>query len=195
AQCAIALQRVKMTEALIEAEKLRQEMEMARVVQMSTLPATMPEVEGYDAYGTFLPASATGGDTFDLAHPEHGVLIVLVVAAGQGIAPGLSVTQMHAMLRTALRLGTDLDTAYMQVNNQLAETLPDDRFITAFIGLLDTETHRVRFHSGGQGPALSLRPPPDALSPRKRKGRSDPSSSVAKPPPDAQFSHQGGAIP
>ena len=42
AQCAVALQRVRMTEALIEGEKMRQELEMARVVQMSTLPASMP---------------------------------------------------------------------------------------------------------------------------------------------------------
>ena len=167
AQCAIALQRVKLTEALIETEKLKQEMEMARVVQMSTLPATMPEVAGYDAYGTFLPASATGGDTFDLAHTEHGFLIVLGDATGHGIAPALSVTQMHAMLRTALRLGADLDTAYMQVNNQLAETLPEDRFITAFIGLLNIETHRVRFHSGGQGPILCFRPQSQSFSRRK----------------------------
>ena len=39
AQCAVALQRVRMTEALIEGEKMRQELEMARAVQMSTLPA------------------------------------------------------------------------------------------------------------------------------------------------------------
>jgi phosphoserine phosphatase RsbU/P len=32
--------------------------------------------------------------------------------------------------------------------------LPDDRFITAFIGLLDAASHRMRFHSGGQGPIL-----------------------------------------
>ena len=37
AQCAVALQRVRMTEAVIEGEKMRQELEMARVVQMSTL--------------------------------------------------------------------------------------------------------------------------------------------------------------
>ena len=39
AQCAVALQRVRMTAALIEGEKMRQELEMARAVQMSTLPA------------------------------------------------------------------------------------------------------------------------------------------------------------
>ncbi|MEP7064195.1 MAG: GAF domain-containing protein, partial [Betaproteobacteria bacterium] len=36
AQCAVALQRVRMTGALIEGEKMRQALEMARVVQMST---------------------------------------------------------------------------------------------------------------------------------------------------------------
>jgi phosphoserine phosphatase RsbU/P len=154
AQCAVALQRVRMTEALIEGEKMRQQLEMARVVQMSTLPATMPSVPGYDVFGTFKPADLTGGDTFDLAVLGQGVLVVLGDATGHGIAPALHVTQMHAMLRMAFRMGADLETAFTQVNNQLAETLPDDRFITAFIGLLDTASHRMRFHSGGQAPII-----------------------------------------
>ena len=154
AQCAVALQRVRMTEALIEGEKMRQELEMARVVQMSTLPAVMPSLPGYDLYGTSQPASLTGGDTFDLAVLDQGLLTVLGDATGHGIGPALSVTQMHAMLRMAFRLGADLETAFLQVNNQLAATLADDRFITAFIGLLDPATHRLRFHSGGQAPIL-----------------------------------------
>ena len=154
AQCAVALARVRMTEALIEGEKLRQELELARVVQMSTLPATMPAVAGYDVCGTFLPAAATGGDTYDLALIEQGLLIVLGDATGHGIAPALSVTQMHSMLRMAFRLGADLETAFGQVNDQLAATLPDDRFITAFVGLLDAAAHSVRYLSGGQGPIL-----------------------------------------
>ena len=154
AQCAVALQRVRMTTALIEGEKMRQELEMARVVQLSTLPAVMPAVPGYDLYGTFQPASLTGGDTFDLSLIDQGLLVVLGDATGHGIAPALSVTQMHAMLRMAFRLGADLEGAFTQVNNQLAETLADDRFITAFIGLLDASVHRIRFHSGGQAPIL-----------------------------------------
>ena len=154
AQCAVALQRVRMTEAVIEGEKMRQELEMARAVQMSTLPAVMPLLAGYDLYGTSRPASQTGGDTFDLALLDQGLLAVLGDATGHGIAPALSVTQMHAMLRMAFRLGADLETAFLQVNNQLAATLADDRFITAFIGLLDPATHRLLFHSGGQAPIL-----------------------------------------
>jgi serine phosphatase RsbU (regulator of sigma subunit)/anti-sigma regulatory factor (Ser/Thr protein kinase) len=154
AQCAIALQRVRMTEAVIEGEKMRQQLEMARVVQMGTLPAAMPSLPGYDVFGTFEPADLTGGDTFDLALLDQGLLVVLGDATGHGIAPALSVTQMHAMLRMAFRMGADLETAFTHVNNQLADTLPPDRFITAFIGLLDPQSHRIRFHSGGQGPIL-----------------------------------------
>jgi len=157
AQCAIALARVRMTEALIEGERLKRELELARLVQLSSLPAVMPLIPGYDVHGLFLPAEQTGGDTFDLAQIEQGVLIVLGDAAGHGIAPALSVVQMQAMLRMAFRLGADLETAFRYVNDQLAATLPDGRFVTAFIGLLDPETHRMRFLSGGQGPILHFR--------------------------------------
>ncbi len=107
-----------------------------------------------DVFGTFKPADLTGGDTFDLAVLSQGLLVVLGDATGHGIAPALHVTQMHAMLRMAFRMGADLETAFTQVNNQLSDTLPDDRFITAFIGLLDTSAHQMRFHSGGQAPIL-----------------------------------------
>jgi phosphoserine phosphatase len=157
AQCAIALSRVRMTEAVIEGERLRKELELARVVQMSSLPSSMPQVSGYDLHGEFLPAEATGGDTFDLALTDRGLLVVVGDATGHGIAPALAVTQMHAMLRMAFRLGADLETAFRQVNDQLARTLPDGRFVTAFIGLLDPGLHRLRFLSGGQGPILHFR--------------------------------------
>jgi sigma-B regulation protein RsbU (phosphoserine phosphatase) len=157
AQCAIALQRTLMMQQVIEGEKLRREMETARAVQMSTLPAEMPQLPGYDLYGMFQPADLTGGDTFDLALTDQGLLIVLGDASGHGIGPALSVTQMHAMLRIALRLGADLDRAYRNVNDQLAERLPAERYITAFIGLLDPATHVLRFHSGGQAPILRYR--------------------------------------
>jgi sigma-B regulation protein RsbU (phosphoserine phosphatase) len=153
-QCAVALQRVRMTGALIEGEKMRQALEMAREVQMSTLPATMPAIPGYDVCGSFRPAELTGGDTFDLSLLDRGLLVVLADATGHGIAPALSVTQMQAMLRIAFQLGADLESAFMEVNNRLAATLAADRFITAFVGLLDPSTHQLRFHSGGQAPIL-----------------------------------------
>jgi sigma-B regulation protein RsbU (phosphoserine phosphatase) len=158
AQCAVALQRVRMTEALVAGERLKQEIAVAREVQLSTLPRVMPALPGYEAYGTFHPADETGGDTFDFA-PLAGerLFVMMGDATGHGIGPALSVTQMQAMLRLAMRLGTPLDEACRHVNNQLASDLPPERFVTAFLGVLDAGAHTLEFHAPGQGPILHFR--------------------------------------
>jgi phosphoserine phosphatase len=157
AQCAVAVQRMQLTEALILKERLDEEVALAREIQMRTLPTEMPSVAGYDLYGHFVPTGRAGGDLFDLVVLKEQLFILLGDATGHGFGPALSATQMQAMLRVAFRCGACLDEAYRHVNNQLAEDLPDDRFITAFMGFLDPATHEVRFHSGGQGPILHFR--------------------------------------
>lgn len=78
---------------------------------MATLPAVLPVVAGYSTAVYFKPASLTGGDTCDLALVDGRPLVVMADAAGHGIAPALSVTQMHAMLRMAFRRGASLQLA------------------------------------------------------------------------------------
>lgn len=157
AQAAVVLHRVKMTEAMIASEKLDREITVARDVQMGTLPKRMPSIAGYDIAGTFAPTDQTGGDLFDFVPISDEQLFVLMGdATGHGIGPALSATQVRAMLRVALRLGADLDQAFTHINDQLVEDLPDDRFVTAFFGLLRADNHTVRFHSGGQGPIMHL---------------------------------------
>ncbi|MGD8358426.1 MAG: SpoIIE family protein phosphatase [Lysobacterales bacterium] len=157
AQCAVAVQRAQLTDALLLNERLDEEVSLAREIQMSTLPTEMPRPAGYDVHGEFLPAGRAGGDLFDLVMLDGALFILVGDATGHGFGPALSATQMQAMLRVAFRCGADLDEAYCHVNNQLEEDLPDDRFITAFIGFLDPRRHEIRFHSGGQGPVLHFR--------------------------------------
>ena len=157
AQAAVAIQHSYMTDELLANAILSQEVAVARDIQMSTLPDVMPDVFGYDLHGHFQPTDHTGGDLYDLVILNKQLFMLLGDATGHGFGPALSATQMQAMLRVSFRLGADLDQAYMHVNNQLAEDLPDDRFITAFMGFLDPITHRVTYHSGGQGPILHFR--------------------------------------
>jgi sigma-B regulation protein RsbU (phosphoserine phosphatase) len=155
AQCAVALHRVQMTETMMLTQKLDREIGVAREIQMSGLPQKMPRVENYDGAGTFRPTDQTGGDLYDFVLLENGDLFLLLGdATGHGIGPALSATQLRATVRVALRLGADLDEIFTHTNNQLVDDLPDDRFVTAFMGLLDPSRHIVRFHSGGQGPLL-----------------------------------------
>lgn len=157
AQCAVAVQRMQLTEALLLKERLDEEVTLAREIQMSTLPEEMPDVAGYDLHGHFVPTGHAGGDLFDLVVLDGELFILMGDATGHGFGPALSATQMQAMLRVAFRCGANLDEAYRHVNNQMAEDLPDDRFVTAFMGFLNPVRHEIRYHSGGQGPILHYR--------------------------------------
>ena len=158
AQCAVALQRARMIEDLLVKERLEQELDVARQIQRRTWPLAMPTAKGYDIHGMSLPAEETGGDTFDIISlDERRHLLLLADAAGHGVGPALSVTQVRAMLRMCARLGCDLPAAFNGINYQLAEDLPDDRFVTAFLGILDTELHEIEYLSAGQGPLFHYR--------------------------------------
>ena len=155
AQAAVVLHRAKITEQIIASERLGREISVARDVQMGTLPKDMPRIEGYEFGGAFSPTDQTGGDLYDFIPLGPDRLFMLMGdATGHGIGPALSATQVRAMLRVALRLQSSLDDAFIHINDQLCEDLPDDRFVTGFFGLLDAATHSVRFHSGGQGPIM-----------------------------------------
>ena len=147
----------ELPQASISLDLLHDEVQVARDIQLSILPPTMPAVEGYELWGLLRPTVHTGGDMFDLVQLEQGVFVLLGDATGHGYGPALSATQMQAMFRVAFRLGANLDQAYLHVNNQMAEDLPADRFVTAFLGFLDPETHRLRYHSAGQAPILHWR--------------------------------------
>jgi serine phosphatase RsbU (regulator of sigma subunit) len=160
----------QMADGLKERDKLREhrmkterDMAVAREIQMDVLPKVLPRCPGYETAAFSLPAEETGGDTYDLValapDPEApelppSLLMILADATGHGIGPALSVTQVRAMLRLGVSLHAGLDDVLAQVNRRLCDDLAPGRFVTAFLGLLDTGCHRIEYHSAGQGPLL-----------------------------------------
>lgn len=155
AQCAVALQRTRLIKDQLAKERMERELMVARQIQMRVLPSVMPSIDGYDVSGWCRPADQTGGDIFDLHLEDDGLLTVLLAdATGHGIGPALSVTQFRAMLRMCLRFGVPMEEAVQQLNDQLAEDLSDNRFVTALLGVLDPAGHRLDYVAAGQGPLM-----------------------------------------
>jgi serine phosphatase RsbU (regulator of sigma subunit) len=160
----------KMAEGLRERDNLREQrvklerdMAVARKIQMDVLPKSLPPCAGYDLAACSLPAEQTGGDIYDLvalaldaANPNDppSMVLLLADATGHGIGPALSVTQVRSMLRIGVRLQAQLEDVFSQINRQLCQDLGSERFVTAFLGLLDTTGHSIDYHSAGQGPLL-----------------------------------------
>lgn len=154
AGCAVALQRGRLLEEKAQKDRLEKELSVARDIQIGILPKIMPRLPGYEVAGWSRPADQTGGDTFDVISVEGGCVLLLGDATGHGIGPALSVTQVRAMLRMAVRLGAGLDDAFRHMNDQLEQDLSNNRFVTCFLGRVDTSAHTLAYHSGGQGPIL-----------------------------------------
>ncbi|CAN5606568.1 hypothetical protein BH09PLA1_BH09PLA1_15670 [soil metagenome] len=149
-----------------ERTKIQRDLALARKIQMDVLPKDVPPCLGYDVAAYSLPAEQTGGDIYDLValtledgHPDGQPSLVLLLAdaAGHGVGPALSVTQVRAMLRIGVRLRADLEKVLEQINRQLCQDLGAERFVTAFLGLLDPNANIVTYQSAGQAPLLHFR--------------------------------------
>lgn len=158
AQCAVALQRARTTEALVVKERMDRELAVAREIQVGFLPRTMPRLPGHEIAGSSVPAEETGGDTFDVIPLDDARAMILVAdATGHGVGPALSATQVRAMLRIAARLGAEVDDTLVHINDQLESDLAMHLYVAAFVGVLDANAGRVRYHSAGQAPILHFR--------------------------------------
>ena len=157
ASCALAIQRMRLLEDLVEKNRMERELEVARQIQTRVLPTSMPALAGYDVAGWSRAADQTGGDIFDVIGVGNGAILLLGDATGHGVGPALSVTQVRAMLRIAVRLGASLDDTFVHINDQLSDDLSSNRFVTGFLGVLDTHAHTIVYHAGGQGPILHFR--------------------------------------
>ncbi|MBD3277722.1 MAG: SpoIIE family protein phosphatase [Candidatus Aegiribacteria sp.] len=156
--CAVALQRARLLEEFLAKQQMEHDLELAREIQRALLPELMPQVDGYDLAGWNRPADRTGGDMFDAVSTDgRKVLLILADASGHGIGPALSVTQFRAMIRMAFRMDSELSELHTHTNNQLVEDLTSERFITSFVGVLDTGSNIISYHACGQAPLLHYR--------------------------------------
>jgi serine phosphatase RsbU (regulator of sigma subunit) len=152
--------------------RIERDLQVARRIQQDTLPERIPVVPGFDIHGWNEPAEETGGDTFDVIGCRHvpgedgsrlvatdaeRAVLLLADASGHGIGPALSVTQVRAMLRMAVRVGEDLPGIVRHLNAQLCADLTEGRFVTAWVGELDARAGTLRSFSCGQGPLLYYR--------------------------------------
>jgi len=80
--------------------------------------------------------------------------VTIADATGHGIGPALMIAECRALFRATSSLSADLREVTARVNNLLCEDLPDDRFVTAFFGIVDPEKGALSYLSAGHGPLI-----------------------------------------
>ena len=165
AQTGVAIQRQILLDEYAQKQQMERELDLARSIQQKLLPKENPRVAGYQIAGWNKPAEQTGGDIYNfLPATRDRLALVLADATGHGIGAALIIAQFNSMLRATAGLDIDLAQVMTRVNNLLANDLPDDRFVTTFVGTLEPATNRIEYVAAGQGPLIHF---------RKAMGRSD----------------------
>lgn len=145
--------------ARMKLDKIERDLDIARDIQQGLLPTDRPDTPGFEIEGWSQPADQTGGDFFDwMTMPDGRTLITLADVTGHGIGPALIVAVCRAYMRAAAA-GSDvaLATALSRVNTLLHQDIPEERFVTAAVGVLNAETCEMRLIAAGQAPIYFYR--------------------------------------
>jgi phosphoserine phosphatase RsbU/P len=156
-QVAIIIEKVMLHEQLIEKKRLEGQLEVARQVQLELLPASDPELSGFDISAYNFPSEEVSGDYYDwVSIYEDQIAIVIADVAGKGVPASLLMAFLRASLRAATHIGYATHISMAKVNYLLWESIERNQFVTAFYGILDGPNRTLSFSNAGHNPPLLL---------------------------------------
>jgi phosphoserine phosphatase RsbU/P len=157
-QAAISLERARLHERSLEGKKLQEQLNIAREIQRSFLPAKAPQIAGYDIAGSNISSGQVGGDYYDfikIVDSHFGIAIGDV--SGKGIPAALIMASFRASLIAEIRNNYSIRTICHKVNSLLFESLEPGNYVTAVYGVLDARNHIFTFANCGHNQPILMR--------------------------------------
>ncbi len=122
---------------LLDKIKYRDELALARDLQASLIPRTMPQHEQYEIAAFNHIANTVGGDIYDFVPLDDGRVAVLFGdASGHGMAAGLVMAVAHAAFRTQLEVDSSPTSIIASLNRILCRTGSSRSFFACCFVLL-----------------------------------------------------------
>ncbi|MDB6153504.1 MAG: hypothetical protein JWL90_1957 [Chthoniobacteraceae bacterium] len=147
---ATAIDKLRATERQIAQERIDQEFALAREIQTSFLPHTLPEKDEMEFHAAYHPALNVGGDFYDVIElgPDE-IFFVIGDVSGKGMAAALVMAQSLSILRLILKPGIAPVSAVARWNTMLSGHTIRGMFITAILGRIIPSTREVEFCNAG----------------------------------------------
>jgi phosphoserine phosphatase RsbU/P len=139
-QLTLAYQELQAAQAqIILKEKLEKELSIARLIQESILPETLPNLKGFDMAALTYPARAVGGDYYDFFLLEEGRIgIVIGDACDKGIPAALFINLTNSLVRVEAPRNPSPKAALLLVNEHLLKINRAEMFASLLYCVLDS---------------------------------------------------------
>jgi len=154
---AIKLETTRLREEAIQKRIMDEELKTASSIQRRLLPNAPAGVAGYTFVGRNQPCRTVSGDYYDFViRPDGRVYFVIGDVSGKGVTAGLMMAGLQVAFRIFSKSDPDPSTLVTQLNLSLKENLPQSKFVTLFMGRLDTRTGVIEYVNAGHTPPLWL---------------------------------------
>lgn len=144
----------------IERDKLRldEELGIARRIQRSLLPNSVPQIAGLCISDLCEPAMEVGGDYYDffpLGPRQLGVLVADV--SGKGTSAALYMAELKGLMLALSRTHRSPRALLVELNDLLADHLDNRSFITMTYAVIDLDAGTLTSARAGHTPMLFVR--------------------------------------
>lgn len=140
---------------ITERQRLRQELEIARSVQMSFLPKRNPVTSRLDIASRCAPALEVGGDYYDfidLGEKKLGVAVGDV--SGKGTQAAFFMTLTKGFLNALARVSQSPSKILTEVNTLFYENVERGMFISMVYGIFDMKKNSLTLARAGHNPVI-----------------------------------------
>jgi serine phosphatase RsbU (regulator of sigma subunit)/pSer/pThr/pTyr-binding forkhead associated (FHA) protein len=147
-QASIALENAKLHQDLVARERLKRDLELAREVQRSFLPTSLPRLPGYEFFANYESALEVSGDYYDfIPLPRGRLAITLGDVAGKGVAAALLMAKFSAEARFCMLTEPEPAAAITRLNGLMSGMT--DRFVTLAAVVLDPAANELTMVNAG----------------------------------------------
>ena len=149
----LAIHNARMAEALVEQERMRRELDLAREIQRGLLPT--PPNDAFPVCGINLPALEVSGDFYDyFPLPDGRIAWSLGDVSGKGMNAAMLMAKTISLFRCLGKTEHDPARLLAILNDEITETARFGMFVTMIAGLYDPASGEVCFANAGHQPPL-----------------------------------------
>jgi phosphoserine phosphatase RsbU/P len=136
---------------------IENELEVARRLQFSILPTTIPEVRNVRIAVAYRPMTAVAGDFYEFIAVDHSRVGFLVAdVTGHGVPAALIASMIKVAMQSVVPCAHDPREVLRGLNRILFKQLRD-QFVSAAYLWLDTENRKGSYSAAGHPPLLRWR--------------------------------------
>ena len=154
-QAALAIQSDRLQGEMVVRERLETEVELAREIQRTFIPQSLPQLEGWELAAHWETARQVGGDFYDVIElPDRKVGLFIGDVADKGMPAALFMALTRTLVRAAVVETNSPAKALRRVNDLLIPDTSQGMFVTAAYAVLDLDSGELTYANAGHNAPL-----------------------------------------